>query len=410
MKNSAAKIEICDKLQQLLNVASNLKVSSRIKLRILKCYIYSQLSFDLRLYEFGVTWVEQNLVQMCTNSVRIWLDMPVSSCIAEFMALPKKKAGLGIPTLANVYSKQWLSKRYKMKTNDQEEIRHLWNVSSGKHVETDAILIESHDFKQASTKLKAKQQETITEHIDSLESQGIVARSVRESIPTKNITAWSTHTEKLPDHLFRFSRRALQQQLPTAANLTRWSCSTDPMCSLCKAGKKQSNKHVLSNCSSPIALQRYTDRHNAVLETIVGWLASVLPPDRRLLADLDGGKYGSVEEVFSKDRRPDIVILDKEPKIVVLELTVCHETNLENSKEYKLNKYRDLSKFIQPNFRGHQLETFTIEVSVLGFVSSLSSFSKAVSIPSMSNNLLKSIIYEAINHSYNIYRNRNSAQ
>ena len=67
MKNSAAKIEICDKLQQLLNVASNLKVSARIKLRILKCYIYSQLSFDLRLYEFGVTWVEQNLVQMCTK-------------------------------------------------------------------------------------------------------------------------------------------------------------------------------------------------------------------------------------------------------------------------------------------------------------------------------------------------------
>ena len=29
----------------------------------------------------------------------------------------------------------------------------------------------------------------------------------------------------------------------------------------------------------------------------------------------------------------------------VIELTICHETNMTNSKNYKTNKYRDLDQF-----------------------------------------------------------------
>src|SRR3989442_3463646 len=37
----------------------------------------------------------------------------------------------------------------------------------------------------------------------------------------------------------------------------------DPQCQLCKLNINQTNKHVLSNCPSPSALKRYTDRHSA---------------------------------------------------------------------------------------------------------------------------------------------------
>ena len=43
--------------------------------------------------------------------------------------------------------------------------------------------------------------------------------------------------------------------------------------------------------------------------------------------------------------RPDIILYDRS-SIAVLELTVCHETNLNKSREYKLSKYEDANKHL----------------------------------------------------------------
>src|SRR6218665_3630624 len=77
----------------------------------------------------------------------------------------------------------------------------------------------------------------------------------------------------MPEPVYNFERKALQQQLPTAANLARWKKTSDASCQLRNSGKPQTNKHVLSNCSSPAALERYKSRHNGILETMGDWLA-----------------------------------------------------------------------------------------------------------------------------------------
>jgi len=41
------------------------------------------------------------------------------------------------------------------------------------------------------------------------------------------------------------------------------------------------------------------------------------------------------------DLRPDIAV-KSDSKVTVLELTVCHETNLVSSRNYKLDKYKTL--------------------------------------------------------------------
>ena len=135
--------------------------------------------------------------------------------------------------------------------------------------------------------------------------------------------------------LFKFVRKALQQQLPTAANLHRWGKTTDPSCPLCQ--QCQTNKHVLSNCGSMIALERYKTRHDSILKILADWICQNLKTDRAVFIDLDDDKYKPLSDLF-QSLRPDIAILGPSG-IDTLELTVCHETNLSKSKLYKQTRY-----------------------------------------------------------------------
>ena len=91
---------------------------------------------------------------------------------------------------------------------------------------------------------------------------------------------------------------------------------------MCGNTKPQTNKHVLSNCDSSVALNRYRTRHDASLMLLARWLQSVLGPAQALYADLDALNFRPVHEL--KSFRPDIAIVDAST-IHTWELTVCHE-------------------------------------------------------------------------------------
>ena len=58
-----------------------------------------------------------------------------------------------------------------------------------------------------------------------------------------------------------YSKIYTSTSIPTASNLHRWKRSYNSYCSLCNKGIRQTNKHVLSHCLPPSALNRYTKRH-----------------------------------------------------------------------------------------------------------------------------------------------------
>ena len=39
--------------------------------------------FEIKLYDFPATWVEQKLDALCIRHMRVWLEMPVSACVSE---------------------------------------------------------------------------------------------------------------------------------------------------------------------------------------------------------------------------------------------------------------------------------------------------------------------------------------
>ena len=332
--------------------------------------------------------------------------MPISSCTKKFVTLPVHKGGLGIPLLKNVSDQMWLQKRNALKHSSNSDIKQVWSDTSHKHISSDSLLITD-NLTTASITLKKSQMSKAKNHFYALEVQGIAARTVSDTVSKSNILLWTSNLESVPSYLRNFAKKALQQQLATLSNLVRWKKASDAFCPLCGTGAAQTNKHVFSNCSSPVALERYTQRHDAILSVIADWIYDSISTTQILFVDITSFKFKPISDLFNNEFRPDIAIV-QDSSISVLELTVCHETNMENSKLYKLNKYRDLHKALKISSLACNLKTFSIEVSVLGFVRDVSEFIANTGLPKMPKSLLKNIANLALNYSYNIYRSRSS--
>ena len=78
-----------------------------------------------------------------------------------------------------------------------------------------------------------------------------------------------------------------------------------------------------------------------MLSLLINWLRSSLAADQFIYADLPGSDILPVADLFNSFR-PDIAVAD-DNSVCTLELTVCHETNFISSRNYKHNKYKDIS-------------------------------------------------------------------
>ena len=112
--------------------------------------------------------------------------------------------------------------------------------------------------------------------------------------------------------------------------------------------------------------------------------------------DIDSPSFSSIDLIFQTSVRPDLIIFINS-SVNVLELTVCHELNLLKSKLNKQNKYKNLKMFLQPKFRNHIKNVFTLEVSTLGFISDISKFCSISKIPSLPCSVKKEIIISVLN-------------
>ena len=208
LKNEQAKKVVKEKLLKLIKIASLLRIQVQMKLKILKTYIHSQLSFELRMYNFGSTWIEENLDMETNNRVRDWLGMPTSGCISEMLALPKHKCGLGIPSFLDVAERLWLRKRFSFKNSNQRVLRQMWSESSKDHVRMDAIASESDRISTATTILRNQQMAGKEAHFLGLKMQGESPKVIIESISRKNLTSWNNLFDRLPQFLFSICKES----------------------------------------------------------------------------------------------------------------------------------------------------------------------------------------------------------
>src|SRR6218665_2333805 len=119
-----------------------------------------------------------------------------------------------------------------LKTSAHPLMNQLWSETSAKNIPNDEHLMVSSNLNQAVKNLKKKQNKSLENMFFSLECQGILSKTVVESVKKANIITWSNTLTIMPEPVYNFARKAMQQQLPTAANLARWKKTSDSSCQL----------------------------------------------------------------------------------------------------------------------------------------------------------------------------------
>ena len=171
---------------------------------------------------------------------------------------------------------------------------------------------------------------------------------------------WQSLVKHLPNNILCFVRKALIFCLPNKSNLYRWKISENNICSMCN--KAETQLHILSNCVS--YLDRYKWRHDSILKSMMNTIVRNNSSNVEVLIDCDGYNNRCTSSIF-RHSRPDIAVII-EKKVVIIELTVCFETNTEKSRRYKQNRYRTLESQLLINCDA--FEIILLEFTTLGFI------------------------------------------
>ena len=205
-----------------------------------------------------------------------------------------------------------------------------------------------------------------------------------------------------------FALRSTYDLLPTATNLKLWGLTNDDTCTICKT-HRATLAHTLSACTG--SLQKYTWRHNQVLEPIarkteeqclshaldekdeatvedMAFVREGAEPytikkqkerqvkrsrllanhgDWQMVTDL-GGMMAFPQHIVITNLRPDIVVWsDQGKEVLLVELTVPWEENMEVAHERKMTKYDTLRMEIE--MKGWRCKVLPVEMGCRGYAS-----------------------------------------
>ena len=391
------KKDIIERFNCYIEKLNMLQMHPKNKLLVISKFVYSKIRWEFSIYNFGVTWVTQNLDSIIKEYVKRWLHLPQSANFGH-LYLPVKQLGLKFSLPSDIFKNSQLTTRNILKNSKSKDIAEIHKSTQYKHIAEEFLLMKAHT-KKPRDGLKNETIEQISRSLGQLKEQNIILKMIQQHCLSSSIVEWQRVVDKLPENLFVFIRKALIFCLPNNSNLARWKKSVDSACGLCKTNT-QTQLHILNNCQSSVISGRYTWRHNSVLTTLCNYLTQL--PEFTLFADIPGYQNPSI---FFKRYRPDIVIINCR-KMIILELTICFETNLEKSRNYKKEKYHDLEDdCIDERW---DIEKVFIEVSSLGFVTkNIKELKSIIKDHNTYKRLVNKMTETAIRASFYIYTKRN---
>ena len=415
-----AREKITSKLTSLLSRVDNVPVTRKQKIKLYRLGICPRLSWDLTISEYPVSWLEKTLDPIVTRYLKRWTGLAKSADPARLF-LPQTEGGFHLSPPSTQYQKLQVGKASLLITSQDNTVNHVVHQRIEKEeaqqrakfqpftVAQTAFALDPGASSKAVSK-KAKEaiekeiQERRLQHSRSLKVQGKLFRC---SDPNA-AAVWVEAVQSLPSAQLKFALNAASDSLPHNANLALWKKGEQisAACRLC--GIRQSLCHILNNCEVALQLRRYNSRHDEVLSVILDFMTKQMPDETTIVTDLSDN-YQFPPCLALTDLRPDLVAYDVQTKsALLLELTVCFETNFEDARKRKEDKYSELVEEVERN--GFDVELITIEVGSRGMVN-YDSFHRLRDAVGASNKELKHTLFDisraAIRGSFAIWINRN---
>jgi len=191
-------------------------------------------------------------------------------------------------------------------------------------------------YKNTKEVLKAIQ----NEHEDLLKnhliSQGSFFFNVVETSLSSVNSVWSSAQRNLPKNISNFTIRYVNNSLPTRKNLVKWGMSPSSNGSICLL--PEALLHVVSGCKAYLEQDRYTWRHDSILNFLAMTFQSVL--HSTIYVNLSD--FISLSAITGDSLRPDLLLVLPNKSLYILELTVGFESNIRTNSHRKHKKYHEL--------------------------------------------------------------------
>ena len=187
----------------------------------------------------------------------------------------------------------------------------------------------------------------------------------------ENVT-WQSIIKKMPRNVLAFATRISTNSLPSPDNLKRWGKRKVSACPLCK-NQNGTLAHIVNFCPTALKQQRFTWRHNSVLQHLTKEIKKLDNINIEVYSDLPGYTINGATippDIFvanGKGSRPDLVLVNrKEKKIAILELTCPLEHNITKANTYKTTTYTPLQLSLEE--RGFKVELLPFEIGSAGHI------------------------------------------
>ncbi len=204
-----------------------------------------------------------------------------------------------------------------IKNSPNIEINELWkSTSTNKNIQYDVYTTTKEVIKD----FRSTQENKLK---DKLPAQGSFFNNVSKFSLSQLTKLWSMAQSNLPKNIFIFSIRYINNSLPTGQNLARWNLSPTSDCHSCLL--PESLLHIVAGCQS--YLKRFTWRHDSILNFLAKTLMCV--NNSKLFVDLP--EYRSPSIITGDKYRADMLLVTSDNTLYVAELTVGHESNLQNN-------------------------------------------------------------------------------
>ena len=179
-----------------------------------------------------------------------------------------------------IYNECKISLQRILRCSRNEKARKLYEMTTMKNVNLGTIVNKAFSQDLLNNKIKDKFKSILIKEItksiwDSfmgLKEQCILIKQIIEVSMVKDIQSRQILVKRLPINIHNFRRRYLVMSLANNWNLKRWKISNSELCSSCT--KKQTQLHVFNHCLQ--ALNRYTSRHNSIIQTFCNHLLKKL--------------------------------------------------------------------------------------------------------------------------------------
>ena len=211
------------------------------KLLLYNRCVISKISWHFTVANLSRTWVTETIVSVVNKFLRIWLEIPVPGILSNmFLARNKFCFNILLPSVKFIQCQT--ACRNALKTSQNDSIKQPWN-STSHHTN---IQYDRYTWTRDFLREFHSEQEDKLQY--NLLYQGSFFLHVKKFSLSRLNALWSVAQSKLPQNIFNFSIRYINNFLPTKKNFAKWGVTASRECSFCLSS--EALVHVVAGCQS----------------------------------------------------------------------------------------------------------------------------------------------------------------